>query len=239
MGDASAVYSAMDAKTVGLAARAGGTESAFRLEHGLNWEGSHYAGSGGHPNSWVAGSRMLKLCDGGVSYDKDPLKDRLTRIGRFDGVTAIVGQMRSHPMNERVQRMGCISLAEISFHNWDYTVKAAIARGAAAVVSAMQNHPSSEGLQHWGCAAPACMSQGSEHGRRICVHEGGATAVGAALSKFPSNEAINGWGGEMLQSAQHDADGSAWHPLEGPGRKFGGVLAEARERQAAQRALGC
>ena len=37
-------------------------------------------------------------------------------------------QMRSNPMAERVQRLGCYSLAEVSYRNWNYTMKAATAR---------------------------------------------------------------------------------------------------------------
>jgi len=213
-----------------------GSDACRRIESGLNYEGPHFAGSTGHPNSWVAANRS-KMLHGNISYDRDPQKDRFSRIGRFDGVTAIVGQMRSYPMNERVQRMGCCSLAEISFHNWDYTVKAAVSRGAAAVLAAMQNHPDSEGLQQWSCAALACMSQGSELGRRIVVAEGGAQAVANALARFPRNEAIQNWGSEMMENAHFHTDGTSHGPLEGPGRSYGSVLAQARQRQA-NKALG-
>jgi len=171
------------------------------------------------------------MSNGAHTYDRDPLKDRLSRIARFDGISSIVGQMMSNPQNERVQRLGCFSLAEVSYRNWDYTIKSAITRGAAAVVMAMQNHPDSAGLQHWGCAALASMSQGSEDGRRIVVHEGGAAVVASAIAKFPDNAEIQGWGNEMLQCAHHTQEGSAFGALEGPGRSFGVVLAQARERQ--------
>lgn len=165
----------------------------------------------------------------GVSYDKDPMKDRLARISRYESVVGIVSQMRSNPHVERVQRLGCYSLANLSCHNYDETVKINMNRGAAAVVLAMKNHPNSEGLQHWGCAALACMSQGSENGRKIVAQEGGATAVAAAMNSYQVNESIMAWGNEMLHNAQHHPDGSAMHPLETPARRsIGSVLAEAR-----------
>merc|ERR1712216_819699 len=167
----------MDAASLGPAARPTGSQASFRVESGLSYEGARFGGSGGHPNSWVMSNRMGKMSNGAHTYDRDPLKDRLSRIARFDGISSIVGQMMSNPQNERVQRLGCFSLAEVSYRNWDYTIKSAITRGAAAVVMAMQNHPDSAGLQHWGCAALASMSQGSEDGRRIVVHEGGAAVV--------------------------------------------------------------
>merc|ERR1711865_1309435 len=86
---------------------------------GLSHHGPRYAGSGGHPNSYVARKTCTQTSCGTISYDKNPLEDRFGRLSRYEGLAAVIAQMIEFPNGEL--------------------------RGVVVVVAAMANHPDSKG----------------------------------------------------------------------------------------------
>lgn len=105
-----------------------------------SYKGPQYHGARGHPNSFVARSVFTKTPAGLVSYDKNPLEDRFGRLSRTEGLVAVIAQMVEHPQCERIQRLGCYTLAHTSASSWTSTLKTTYHRWLALTTT--ENSPS-------------------------------------------------------------------------------------------------